>query len=170
MLIAPTPNLPSMVSFPIRRLLFHRLVSRMASASIDLADSLRGQRKRGQSSSHLSRVVGHQNNPLYLQSFTGSDDALKLRHIVHCSLDVIDERATSAEKIKYKKAATPSNVVYASGSGYLKVLLQAYSPPTQADLKLPERTWLLLRMSTFNILKGSSGWCREITLKIRFNS
>jgi trafficking protein particle complex subunit 2 len=33
-----------------------------------------------------------QNNPLYLQSFTEADDALKLHHIVHCSLDVIDER------------------------------------------------------------------------------
>lgn len=33
-----------------------------------------------------------QNNPLYIQSFTDADDALKLHHIVHCSLDVIDER------------------------------------------------------------------------------
>lgn len=33
-----------------------------------------------------------QNNPLYIQSFTEADDALKLHHIVHCSLDVIDER------------------------------------------------------------------------------
>ncbi|PWZ39350.1 Trafficking protein particle complex subunit 2-like protein [Zea mays] len=39
-------------------------------------------------------VVGHQNNPLYLQSFTEADDALKLHHIVHCSLDVIDETLT----------------------------------------------------------------------------
>ncbi|KAL0348512.1 UNVERIFIED_CONTAM: Trafficking protein particle complex subunit-like protein [Sesamum angustifolium] len=38
-------------------------------------------------------VVGHQNNPLYIQSFTEADDALKLHHMVHCSLDVIDERA-----------------------------------------------------------------------------
>ncbi|KAD5960575.1 hypothetical protein E3N88_12047 [Mikania micrantha] len=38
-------------------------------------------------------VVGHQNNPLYIQSFTEADDALKLHHIVHCSLDVVDERA-----------------------------------------------------------------------------
>ncbi|WMV13271.1 hypothetical protein MTR67_006656 [Solanum verrucosum] len=37
-------------------------------------------------------VVGHQNNPLYIQSFTEADDALKLHHIVHCSLDVVDER------------------------------------------------------------------------------
>lgn len=36
-----------------------------------------------------------QNNPLYLQSFTEADDALKLHHIVHCSLDVIDERGSS---------------------------------------------------------------------------
>ena len=35
-----------------------------------------------------------QNNPLYLQSFTEADDALKLHHIVHCSLDVIDERGS----------------------------------------------------------------------------
>lgn len=33
-----------------------------------------------------------QNNPLYIQSFTDADDALKLHHIVHCSLDVIEER------------------------------------------------------------------------------
>ncbi|GER55231.1 trafficking protein particle complex subunit 2-like protein, partial [Striga asiatica] len=39
-------------------------------------------------------VVGHQNNPLYIQSFTEADDALKLHHIVHCSLDVVEERAT----------------------------------------------------------------------------
>ncbi|XVE48833.1 hypothetical protein DITRI_Ditri01bG0034200 [Diplodiscus trichospermus] len=37
-------------------------------------------------------VVGHQNNPLYIQSFTDGDDVLKLHHIVHCSLDVVDER------------------------------------------------------------------------------
>ncbi|KAJ4788359.1 Trafficking protein particle complex subunit 2-like protein [Rhynchospora pubera] len=43
-------------------------------------------------------VVGHQNNPLYLQSFTGSDDALKLHHIVHCSLDVIDERVNNPKR------------------------------------------------------------------------
>ncbi|KAG2259359.1 hypothetical protein Bca52824_078653 [Brassica carinata] len=30
-------------------------------------------------------VVGHQNNPLYIQSFTDADDALKLHHVVHCS-------------------------------------------------------------------------------------
>lgn len=34
------------------------------------------------------------NNPLYIQSFTEADDALKLHHIVHCSLDVVDERGT----------------------------------------------------------------------------
>ncbi|KAG6478309.1 trafficking protein particle complex subunit 2-like protein [Zingiber officinale] len=43
-------------------------------------------------------VVGHQNNPLYLQSFTGADDALKLHHIVHCSLDVIDERVNNPKR------------------------------------------------------------------------
>ncbi|KAK1320849.1 hypothetical protein QJS10_CPA03g02303 [Acorus calamus] len=43
-------------------------------------------------------VVGHQNNPLYLQSFTEEDDALKLHHIVHCSLDVIDERVNNPKK------------------------------------------------------------------------
>jgi hypothetical protein len=37
-----------------------------------------------------------QNNPLYLHSFTEADDALKLHHIVHCSLDVIDERGSYA--------------------------------------------------------------------------
>ncbi|WOG84181.1 hypothetical protein DCAR_0103362 [Daucus carota subsp. sativus] len=43
-------------------------------------------------------VVGHQNNPLYIQSFTDADDALKLHHIVHCSLDVIDERVNNPKK------------------------------------------------------------------------
>ncbi|ONM61216.1 trafficking protein particle complex subunit 2-like protein isoform X1 [Zea mays] len=43
-------------------------------------------------------VVGHQNNPLYLQSFTEADDALKLHHIVHCSLDVIDERVSNPKR------------------------------------------------------------------------
>ncbi|CAD5190759.1 unnamed protein product, partial [Musa acuminata subsp. malaccensis] len=43
-------------------------------------------------------VVGHQNNPLYLQSFTEADDALKLHHIVHCSLDVVDERVNNPKK------------------------------------------------------------------------
>ncbi|KAL8540062.1 hypothetical protein ACS0TY_001594 [Phlomoides rotata] len=43
-------------------------------------------------------VVGHQNNPLYIQSFTESDDALKLHHIVHCSLDVVDERVNNPKK------------------------------------------------------------------------
>ncbi|PKU64525.1 Beta-galactosidase 11 [Dendrobium catenatum] len=39
-----------------------------------------------------------QNNPLYLQSFTEADDALKLHHIVHCSLDVIEERVNNPKK------------------------------------------------------------------------
>ncbi|XP_047941988.1 trafficking protein particle complex subunit 2-like protein [Salvia hispanica] len=43
-------------------------------------------------------VVGHQNNPLYIQSFTKGDDSLKLHHIVHCSLDVVDERANNPKK------------------------------------------------------------------------
>ncbi|XP_074567440.1 uncharacterized protein LOC141824105 [Curcuma longa] len=43
-------------------------------------------------------VVGHQNNPLYLQSFTNANDALKLHHIVHCSLDVIDERVNNPKR------------------------------------------------------------------------
>lgn len=42
--------------------------------------------------------VGHQNNPLYIQSFTEADDALKLHHIVHCSLDVVDERVNNPKK------------------------------------------------------------------------
>ncbi|KAA8546119.1 hypothetical protein F0562_020430 [Nyssa sinensis] len=36
-------------------------------------------------------VVGH-------QSFTEADDALKLHHIVHCSLDVVDERVNNPKK------------------------------------------------------------------------
>ncbi|KAL5677864.1 hypothetical protein ACJX0J_013995, partial [Zea mays] len=38
------------------------------------------------------------NNPLYLHSFTEADDALKLHHIVHCSLDVIDERVNNSKR------------------------------------------------------------------------
>ncbi|XP_058002430.1 uncharacterized protein LOC110645889 isoform X1 [Hevea brasiliensis] len=43
-------------------------------------------------------VIGHQNNPLYIQSFTEADDALKLHHIVHCSLDVVEERVNNPKK------------------------------------------------------------------------
>ncbi|XP_042003717.1 trafficking protein particle complex subunit 2-like protein [Salvia splendens] len=59
-------------------------------------------------------VVGHQNNPLYIQSFTKGDDSLlrisilnvegcsyhslKRHHIVHCSLDVVDERVNNPKK------------------------------------------------------------------------
>ncbi|XP_057493268.1 uncharacterized protein LOC130778798 [Actinidia eriantha] len=43
-------------------------------------------------------VVGHQNNPVYIQSFTEADDALKLHHIVHCSLDAVDERVNYPKK------------------------------------------------------------------------
>ncbi|EFJ08418.1 hypothetical protein SELMODRAFT_119017 [Selaginella moellendorffii] len=39
-------------------------------------------------------IVGQQNNPLYLQSFAGGDDVLKFHYIVHCSLDVFDEKAS----------------------------------------------------------------------------
>ncbi|KAG0490139.1 hypothetical protein HPP92_007002, partial [Vanilla planifolia] len=38
------------------------------------------------------------NNPLYLQSFTDADDDLKLHHIVHCSLDVVEERVNNPRK------------------------------------------------------------------------
>ncbi|KMZ61024.1 Trafficking protein particle complex subunit 2-like protein [Zostera marina] len=43
-------------------------------------------------------VVGQKNNPLYLQSFTSIGDDLKHHHIVHCSLDVIDERVNTPKK------------------------------------------------------------------------
>ncbi|XP_078440628.1 SNARE-like superfamily protein [Wolffia australiana] len=43
-------------------------------------------------------VVGQQNNPLYLQNFTDADDALKFHHIVHCSLDVVEERVNNPRK------------------------------------------------------------------------
>ena len=42
-----------------------------------------------------------QNNPLYIQSFTEADDALKLHHIVHCSLDVVDERGIILLKLSF---------------------------------------------------------------------
>ncbi|XP_051146500.1 uncharacterized protein LOC127262046 isoform X4 [Andrographis paniculata] len=41
---------------------------------------------------------GASNNPLYIQSFTEADDALKLHHIVHCSLDAVDERVNNPKK------------------------------------------------------------------------
>ena len=33
-----------------------------------------------------------QNNPLFIKSFTDGEDELKFHHIVHCSLDVIEEK------------------------------------------------------------------------------
>ncbi|KAG6516933.1 hypothetical protein ZIOFF_020308 [Zingiber officinale] len=59
-----------------------------------VAAASRSRRRRRISDEMIASVavVGHQNNPLYLQSFTNANDALKLHHIVHCSLDVIDER------------------------------------------------------------------------------
>ncbi|KAL2607429.1 hypothetical protein R1flu_026002 [Riccia fluitans] len=44
-------------------------------------------------------IVGQQNNPLYIQSFTNGDDALKFHYIVHCSLDVIDEKVSNPKKL-----------------------------------------------------------------------
>ncbi|GAA0167482.1 membrane traffic protein [Lithospermum erythrorhizon] len=38
------------------------------------------------------------NNPLYIQSFTEAEDALKLHHIVHCSLDVVEERVNNPKR------------------------------------------------------------------------
>ncbi|KAK3257722.1 hypothetical protein CYMTET_33201 [Cymbomonas tetramitiformis] len=37
-------------------------------------------------------VVGPSYNPLHLQTFALDDDPLKYHYIVHCALDVIDER------------------------------------------------------------------------------
>ncbi|GJS41454.1 trafficking protein particle complex subunit 2-like protein [Tanacetum coccineum] len=45
-----------------------------------------------------ARTQDLMNNPLYIQSFTEGDDALKLHHIVHCSLDVVDERVNNPKK------------------------------------------------------------------------
>ncbi|KAJ4898752.1 Trafficking protein particle complex subunit 2 protein [Raphanus sativus] len=69
-------------------------------------------------------VVGHQNNPLYIESFTEAEDALKLHHIVHCSLDVIDERVNnprSKSETRLKEAFLgllypPLNYKVSSGS------------------------------------------------------
>nr|GMC87499.1 trafficking protein particle complex subunit 2-like protein [Ipomoea batatas] len=55
-----------------------------------------------------------QNNPLYIQSFTEADDALKLHHIVHCSLDVVDERG-DIEPLHFYQALAFGNLRY----GYL---------------------------------------------------
>ncbi|KAM7473737.1 hypothetical protein LguiB_020980 [Lonicera macranthoides] len=43
--------------------------------------------------------IGCINNPLCIQSFAEADDALKLHDIVHCSLDVVDERAFVADSL-----------------------------------------------------------------------
>ncbi|CAI5515281.1 unnamed protein product [Closterium sp. Naga37s-1] len=43
-------------------------------------------------------IVGQANNPLYLQSFLEADDPLKFHFIVHCSLDVIDERVSTPRR------------------------------------------------------------------------
>lgn len=43
-------------------------------------------------------VVGQQNSPLFVQSFTNGDDELKFHYIVHCSLDVIDEKVNNPKK------------------------------------------------------------------------
>lgn len=68
-------------------------------------------------------VVGLQNNPLYIQSFTDGDDALKLHYIVHCSLDVIDERVNNPKKIGSTLNETYLGLLYPSENykvyGYL---------------------------------------------------
>eukprot|EP00899_Mesostigma_viride_P016502 jgi/Mesvir1/24853/Mv22089-RA.1 len=45
-------------------------------------------------------VVGPANNPLYLKTFTDGDESetLKFHYIVHCSLDVVDEKAVLPKK------------------------------------------------------------------------
>ena len=48
-------------------------------------------------STHCSRLTLHfcvQNNPLYVEAFQTSpeEDALKFHHIVHCSLDAVEEK------------------------------------------------------------------------------
>ncbi|KAI3682142.1 hypothetical protein L2E82_50175 [Cichorium intybus] len=47
---------------------------------------------------HRHRWPSAQNNPLYIQSFTEADDAVNLHHIVHCSLDVVDEKVNNPKK------------------------------------------------------------------------
>lgn len=43
-------------------------------------------------------VVGHNNNPLYLQSFIDDDNTLQFHYIVHCSLDVIEEKVSNSKR------------------------------------------------------------------------
>lgn len=43
-------------------------------------------------------VVGHNNHPLYLQSFISESNILKFHHIVHCSLDVIEEKVSNSKQ------------------------------------------------------------------------
>eukprot|EP00252_Welwitschia_mirabilis_P018626 TRINITY_DN4137_c0_g1_i1.p1 TRINITY_DN4137_c0_g1~~TRINITY_DN4137_c0_g1_i1.p1 ORF type:complete len:144 (+),score=27.25 TRINITY_DN4137_c0_g1_i1:200-631(+) len=68
-------------------------------------------------------VVGLQNNPLYIQSFTDSDDALKLHYIVHCSLDVVDERVNNPKRLGTTLNETYLGLLYPSENykvyGYL---------------------------------------------------
>eukprot|EP00983_Pelagomonas_calceolata_P032409 1016676-Pelagomonas_calceolata.AAC.3 len=48
-------------------------------------------------------VVGQQNQPLYIKAFGEDVDGhlhLRLHHVVHCSLDAMEERGKSAISLK----------------------------------------------------------------------
>lgn len=60
---------------------------------------------------YISWFSGGKNNPLYIQSFTEADDALKLHHIVHCSLDVVDERGSVSPSIYFSDLARSTGYV-----------------------------------------------------------
>ncbi|RYR16513.1 hypothetical protein Ahy_B04g073551 isoform E [Arachis hypogaea] len=70
----------------------------LSSSSMNSPDTVSGIGTSPEKMIVCVAVVGHQNNPLYIQSFTEADDALKLHHIVHCSLDVVDERVNNPKK------------------------------------------------------------------------
>ncbi|URD94067.1 Trafficking protein particle complex subunit [Musa troglodytarum] len=61
-------------------------------------------------------IVGHQNNLKYLQSFMEAEDTLKLHHIVHCSLDVVDERVNNP-----KRSGPTLNETFLGMYGYLTI-------------------------------------------------
>jgi len=43
-------------------------------------------------------VIGPANNPLHLQTFVSDVDPLRFHFIVHCALDVVDERLSNRSK------------------------------------------------------------------------
>eukprot|EP00897_Mesotaenium_endlicherianum_P007533 jgi/Mesen1/6808/ME000035S06192 len=90
-------------------------------------------------------VVGQASNPLYLQSFTDADDALKFHYIVHCALDVIDEKVSAPKKSSSAPSETFLGLLYPTEDykvyGYLSntrikfILVVDEQEPREADVR-----------------------------------